>query len=859
MFTSVGEPSQKGSKESEVQAMESSESFMEKKEGGICDMMLDDTNREIIKEKIEKGVEESKFGTKDANGESSKEKSAHITQNIGDTSQGVSKESFIEQIGEAKRTVGKMEREEFGEKRVENLCILHRCKKLDWICCAAFGNFIMAEHPIINVIASSTNSSMLSSKKYDVFLSFRGEDTRMNFTSHLYEALRQKKVETYIDYQLEKGDEISSTLIKAIKDSHILIVILSENYASSKWCLEELSKILECQKNQGQIVIPVFYNTDPSHVRKQIGSYKKAFAKHKGEPRCNKWRASLTEVANLAGWDSRNRIESELLRDIVGDVLRKLTPKYPNELKGLVGIEENYEQIESFLKIGSNEVIILGIWGMGGIGKTALATAFFAKLSHEFDASCFLLNVSENSNRHGLQVLHHKLLSQLLENENHSFAAPSFVPNFAMRRLGHKKVFIVLDDVSTSEELEYLSKDYNLLGQGSRVIVTTRNKQIFRPFAQVYNVKELNFHHSLQLFCLTVFEEKQPQQGYEDLSRSTILYCKGIPLALKVLGASFRRKSKEGTEVVEGITLNLNKLTEDLYLKSNSFTKMTNMRFLKIHDDDDWQAEGFKVQLPYDLELLSNKLRYFHWDRFSLDSLPSNFCAEQLVKFHMHWSKIKKLWDGVQNLVNLKEIDLWGSKNLVEMPDLSKAENLERFCLSEYEISDDWGMRSIIAVNNSVGVQDNASNLSPFQAIFLNNGHFLCLKDLDLRETNVETLPANIKDLPLLIKLLLNGCWKLVSLPELPPSLEWLYIDDCYSLMSIPELPPLLNIMRACNCTSLETNFTQRLLRAIASGVRDFHNENELGSITQIIGVSVGGSNNENAWKPLLHVITSAV
>lgn len=81
--------------------------------------------------------------------------------------------------------------------------------------------FEMAEQQMTNVVASSSNSSsMLSLEKYDVFLSFRGEDTRRNFTSPLYEALLQKKIETYIDYQLEKGDEI--TLIQAIKDSAYL-------------------------------------------------------------------------------------------------------------------------------------------------------------------------------------------------------------------------------------------------------------------------------------------------------------------------------------------------------------------------------------------------------------------------------------------------------------------------------------------------------------------------------------------------------------------------------------------------------------------------------------------------------------
>nr|KYP56814.1 TMV resistance protein N [Cajanus cajan] len=139
----------------------------------------------------------------------------------------------------------------------------------------------------------------------------------MNFTSHLHEALKQKKVETFIDYELKKGDEISPALINAIEDSHVSIVILSENYASSKWCLEELSKILECRKKQGQMVIPVFYNIDPSHVRKQTGSYEQAFAKHKGQSNYNKWKVALNEIANLAGWDSRNRMAEQQIISVV--------------------------------------------------------------------------------------------------------------------------------------------------------------------------------------------------------------------------------------------------------------------------------------------------------------------------------------------------------------------------------------------------------------------------------------------------------------------------------------------------------------------------------------------------------------
>lgn len=155
-----------------------------------------------------------------------------------------------------------------------------------------------------------SSSSSVSSCKYDVFLSFRGEDTRDNFTSHLFAALLRKKLKAFIDEELlERGDEISPALLKAIEESKISVIIFSENYASSKWCLDELVKILECQNMNGQIVIPVFYHVDPSDVRKQTGSFGNAFVKtekrFKNMPEIvQKWKAGLTEACNLSGWDS---------------------------------------------------------------------------------------------------------------------------------------------------------------------------------------------------------------------------------------------------------------------------------------------------------------------------------------------------------------------------------------------------------------------------------------------------------------------------------------------------------------------------------------------------------------------------
>ena len=133
-------------------------------------------------------------------------------------------------------------------------------------------------------MASSTQkpSSSTSVRKYEfeVFLSFRGEDTRNNFTDHLFVNLHGMGIKTFRDDQLERGEEIKSELLKTIEESRISIVVFSKNYAHSKWCLDELAKIMECREEMEQIVFPVFYHLDPCDVRKQTGSFGEAFSIH---------------------------------------------------------------------------------------------------------------------------------------------------------------------------------------------------------------------------------------------------------------------------------------------------------------------------------------------------------------------------------------------------------------------------------------------------------------------------------------------------------------------------------------------------------------------------------------------------
>ena len=140
---------------------------------------------------------------------------------------------------------------------------------------------------------------------YDVFLSFGG-DTRYKFTSHLRGALRRRHIKTYIDFNLLRGNEISSTLVSAIRRAKVSVIILSEHTAASKWCLDEIAETMDCKRTRNQIVVPIFYHVDPTDVRRQTGGYGVAFGEHMNKKenieKVPRWREALTEAANLSGW-----------------------------------------------------------------------------------------------------------------------------------------------------------------------------------------------------------------------------------------------------------------------------------------------------------------------------------------------------------------------------------------------------------------------------------------------------------------------------------------------------------------------------------------------------------------------------
>nr|AXU93627.1 RPP4/RPP5-like protein [Arabidopsis thaliana] len=395
----------------------------------------------------------------------------------------------------------------------------------------------------------ASSSSSPSSRRYDVFPSFSGVDIRKTFLSHLIEALDRRSINTFMDHGIVRSCIIADELISAIREARISIVIFSENYASSTWCLNELVEIHKCYEKGDQMVIPVFYGVDTSEVRKQIGKFGDVLKKtceDKPEDQKRRWVKALTDISNLAGEDLRNGpSEAAMVVKIANDVSNKLFP-LPKGFGDLVGIEDHIEAIKLKLCLESKEArIMVGIWGQSGIGKSTIGRALYSQLSRQFHHRAFVTYKSTSgSDVSGMKLSWEKeLLSEILGQKDIKIEHFGVVE----QRLKHKKVLILLDDVDNLEFLKTLVGKAEWFGSGSRIIVITQDRQLLKAHEidLVYEVKLPSQDLGLQMISQYAFGKDSPPDDFKALAFEVAELAGSLPLGLSVLGSSLKGRDKD--------------------------------------------------------------------------------------------------------------------------------------------------------------------------------------------------------------------------------------------------------------------------------------------------------------------------
>ncbi|XLR24764.1 hypothetical protein HN51_071287 [Arachis hypogaea] len=394
---------------------------------------------------------------------------------------------------------------------------------------------------------------------YDVFISFRGQDTRYSFTGYLYKQLCNNRIRTFFDdEELQSGERITPSLVKAIQESRIAIIVLSANYAASSSCLEELVHILHCIKGNNRYVLPVFFKVDPSDVRYQKKSFEKAMAKHEKRykndmNKVDKWKKALIEVANLSGYHFKDGhgYEHQFIEKIVEDVSRKIRRVLLPVTDYTVGLESRVSKVISLLEMDSGDgVLMVGIHGIGGIGKTTLALALYNSIAYHFDGMCFLENVRENSQKYGLVLLQNSLLCKILGKEEVQIVGVKEGSSQIQQRLRQKRVLLILDDIDEYEQLKAIAGKPDWFGRGSRIIITTRNKHLLtlHDIEKTYEVQGLNKEESLDLLIWKAFKTDIVSPRYVNVLTRAVSYASGLPLALEVIGSNLFGKEVEHWE-----------------------------------------------------------------------------------------------------------------------------------------------------------------------------------------------------------------------------------------------------------------------------------------------------------------------
>ncbi|KAJ9542622.1 hypothetical protein OSB04_029128 [Centaurea solstitialis] len=516
------------------------------------------------------------------------------------------------------------------------------------------------------------------------------------------------------------------------------------------------------------------------------------------------WRWEVMEVGGGIGFGGESKVINEIIQVILDGV-----QTYGNE-NGLVGIESHMDVLNSYFgPEATEEVRVIGIYGMGGIGKTTIAQAVFQKFAYMFDGNSFVSNVREHgATERGIRLLQEKILRKILVTLNaFEIWFPEHGADMIRTRLSKKKVLLVLDDVDNVKQLQFLAATHEWFGPGSRIILTTRDEHLLADAHFKYKPNCLLKDQAVELFCRHAFKENIPSKGYEDLSYRAISYTGHLPLALKVLGSFLHGKEASvwesalnrlakapHVEIFDTLKLSFDGLDvseKNIFLDIACFFKGKDREHVtRILDSFGFDPViGISVLIEKSLVTVSNKKLGMHdlIQEMGWQIVRQSFSNSRLwepKEFHDVIKRNKQKLKQIEAIVlpDTKYQFLYdGGERLSHRADaFTRMENLRLLDVGDLKFS---GEPTFLPYN----LQWLCWHQYPFSSLPVESMRKLV--GLEMFRGEITHLWTGPKILPNLKFVHLGSMSKLTKFPDISgaPNIERLILTDCYDLMEVHE------------------------------------------------------------------------